>query len=403
MTHFAYKAINASGRMLAGTMEAGSRAEVLENLERAGFTPISADETRPASSGGWRELLTPEPKSEDVTGFTLDLAMLLKGGVTLDEALVILSQMESRRWLAKLIRTLHAELTGGKSLSQVLAQHPKLFPPIYVKTVEVAETTGRLEEALTGIARERQRVELLRKRFFSSISYPLFLVVAASGVLVFVLAYIIPQFEKAIAGFRDKLDPSALRVFELSRIFRENLDMIGAGAIGLLIVFVVIGRLGRGGSLWITLLARMPVTRTVITYDITLTFCRTLAILVRNGVDISTSLRLIRGVVRLPAAGAEIDKVIADVRQGKRLSESLAKRNLLPGHVVQMIRVGEESGNLADSADRIGGFYEAKLDTALGRVTAIIGPAMMIGVSLLVAWLIISVMTALISINDLLV
>ncbi len=132
-------------------------------------------------------------------------------------------------------------------------------------------------------------------------------------------------------------------------------------------------------------MGRLPVTRTVITYDLTLTFCRTLAILVKNGVDISTSLRLIRGVVRLPAAGAEIDKVIADVRQGRRLSESLSRRTLLPGHVVQMIRVGEESGNLADSTDRIAGFYEAKLDSALGRVTAIIGPAMMIGVSLLVA------------------
>ena len=85
------------------------------------------------------------------------------------------------------------------------------------------------------------------------------------------------------------------------------------------------------------------------------------------------------------------------------LSEALAKRILLPGHVVQMLRVGEESGRLADSADRIGGFYEAKLETSLGRLTAVIGPAMMIGVSLLVAWLIVSVMTALISVNDLLV
>lgn len=403
MSHFAYKAINASGRMLAGTMEAGNRAEVIENLERLGFTPISAEEAAPKREGGWRELVTPEPRSEDITAFTLDLAMLLKGGVTLDESLAILSQMESKRWLARLIRTLHTDLSGGKSLSQVLAAHPKLFPPIYVKMVEVAETTGRLEEALTAIARERQRVEMLRKRFISSISYPLFLVFAASGVLVFVLAYIIPQFEKAIAGFRDKLQPSALRVFELSRIFRENLDLIGGGVIGLLALFILLGRLGRGRGIWINLMSRLPVAKAVVTYDLTLTFCRTLAILVRNGVDISTSLRLIRGVVRLPRAAAEVDKVIADVRQGRRLSEALSRRTLLPGHVVQMIRVGEESGNLADSADRIGGFYEAKLDTALGRVTAIIGPAMMIGVSLLVAWLIISVMTALISINDLLV
>ena len=91
------------------------------------------------------------------------------------------------------------------------------------------------------------------------------------------------------------------------------------------------------------------------------------------------------------------------MRQGRRLSEALAKRILLPGHVVQMLRVGEEAGRLADSADRVGGFYELKLETALSRLTAILGPAMMIAVSLMVAWLIVSVMTALISVNDLLV
>jgi general secretion pathway protein F len=105
----------------------------------------------------------------------------------------------------------------------------------------------------------------------------------------------------------------------------------------------------------------------------------------------------------LPAAAEQIDNVAADIRQGQRLSEALAGRQLLPGHVVQMLRVGEEAGNLADSAGRVATFYEAKLDTALARLIAIVGPAMMILVSLLIAWLIVSVMTALISINDLLI
>jgi general secretion pathway protein F len=403
MTTFEYKALSAGGKMLVGTMEAHSRAEVVQHLERVGYTPVSTRESTAKPARSWREALTPEPRSEDITGFTLDLAMLLKGGVTLDEALLILSQMESRRWLSRLIRTLHVELSGGKSFSQVLAMHPKLFPPIYVKMIEVAETAGRLEEALTGIARERQRNEALRRRFISAISYPLFLMVAAIGVLIFVMLYIVPQFEQAISGFRDRLDPASLRVFDLSRMLRENLNWFGAAAVGLLVLFIVIGRLGRGTNVWVAIGSRLPGVKTVLVYDLTLTFCRTLSILVANGVDISTALRLIRGVVRIPSAGPEIDRVIADVRQGRRLSESLSKRDLLPGHVVQILRVGEESGTLADSADRIGIFYETKLDTALGRVTAIIGPAMMIGVSLLVAWLIISVISALLSINELLV
>jgi len=405
MPLFEYRALDASGRMLVGTMEGGSRAEIFEQLDRSGCTPISTKETagKAAPSRTWREWLTPEPRPEDITAFTVDLAMLLKGRVVLDEALQIVTQMETRRWLVRLLRELHGELSAGKSFSQALAAHPRLFPPIYVKTVEVAEMSGRLEEALSGLAEERQRAERLRKRFVSAISYPLFLVVAAVGVLLFVLLYLIPQFESALQGFRDKIDPSALVVFQISAFLIAHIDTLLIGFVIMLGAGLLVKRLGRGGDLWLRVLSRLPLTKTILHYELTLTFARTLAILVRNGVDISTSLRLIRGVVRQPGAAEEIDGVIADVRQGQRLSQTLAKRKLLPGHVVQMIRVGEESGDLADSAGRVAVFYEAKLDAALGRLIAVVGPATMVLVSLIIAWLIMSVMTALISINDLLV
>ena len=406
MPTFEYRAIDSSGKMLVGTMEMASRADVLDELDRGGYTPVLARETAKAEGAttrSWRERLTPEPRPEDITAFTVDLAMLLKGGVTLVESLQIVAQMETRRWLVRVMRDLHNELAAGKSFSQALGRHPRLFPPIYVKTVEVAEMSGRLEEALSGLAEERQRTERLRKRFVSAISYPLFLVVAATGVLLFVLIYLIPQFESALQGFRDKIDPSALVVFQISAFLIEHLDVFLIGFVTLLAGALLLSRLGRGGALGLNILARLPLTRAILNYELTLTFARTLAILVRNGVDISTSLRLVRGVVRMPGAADEIDRIIADIRQGQRLSHSLSRRRLLPGHVVQMLRVGEESGDLADSAARVAIFYEAKLDTALGRLIAVVGPATMILVSLLIAWLIMSVMTALISINDLLV
>ena len=149
-------------------------------------------------------------------------------------------------------------------------------------------------------------------------------------------------------------------------------------------------------------MARLPVLGTVLRHEMTVKFCRTLAVLIGNGVDISTALRLLRDVIRLPAFATAIDGVVADVRKGRRLSEALAGHDLLPNHVVQMLRVGEESGRLPDSASRVAVFYEARLDTAITRAIAVIGPATMILVSVLIAWLIISVMTALMSVNDML-
>ncbi|MFY9292866.1 MAG: type II secretion system F family protein [Methylorubrum rhodinum] len=402
MPAFEYQALDAAGKLLSGTMEAESRAEVMAQLDRSGWTPIAAKPKAVSAGRSWRDLLTPEPRPDEITAMTLDLAMLLKGGVALNEALAILVQMESKRWLVAVLRELNIGLSHGKSLSQALAAHPRLFPPIYVKMVEVAETAGRLEEALTALAAERQRGERLKKRFVSAISYPLFLVGAAIAVLFFVLIYLIPKFEVALQGFRERIDPSALVVFNMSAFLNRNLDAVVIGMAAILGGAMLVNRLGRERGLWLRLVAALPLSKTVLAHELTVTFCRTLAILVRNGVDISTGLRLIRGVVRLPGAAAEIDRVTADVRQGKRLSEALTRGKLFPRHVVQMLRVGEEAGDLADSASRVAVFYEAKLDAALGRVIAVIGPAVMVVVSVLIAWLIISVMTALMSINDML-
>lgn len=403
MPAFEYQALDPAGRLLSGTMEAESRAEVMAQLDRSGWTPIAA-KPKPAGGGrGWRDFLTPEPRPDEITAMTLDLAMLLKGGVALNEALAILTQMESKRWLVAVLRELNVALSHGKSLSQALSGHPRLFPPIYVKMVEVAETAGRLEEALSSLAAERQRGERLRKRFVSAISYPLFLVGAAVAVLFFVLIYLIPKFEVALQGFRERIDPSALVVFNMSAFLNRNLDAVVIGMAAILGLAMLVNRLGRERGVWLRLIAALPVSRAVLAHEFTVTFCRTLAILVRNGIDISTALRLIRGVVRLPGAAGEIDRVTADVRQGQRLTEALGRGKLFPRHVVQMLRVGEEAGDLADSASRVSVFYEAKLDAALGRVIAVVGPAVMVVVSVLIAWLIISVMTALMSINDMLV
>lgn len=403
MERFEYKAIDGSGNVLDGAIEAETVAEALDALDRAGFTPLS---TRPAQAGSGRTLrerLTPEPKSDHVTQFTIDLAMLLTAGVTLDDALQILGELEDRAWLRRLIRSLKSEIAVGKSFSEALSRHPAQFPPIYARSVEVAEAAGRLGEALASLGRERQRTEAMRRKFVSAISYPVFLVVAALGVLAFVLLYIIPQFEAAISGFRDRMDPSALFVFDLSQAFRDNVDAFVIAVMALLGAALLVKRIGQQRSLWISLLSRLPVTRTIVSHDETTTFCRTLAILTENGVDISAALRLIRGVMRLPRSERRLDAVTAEVRQGRRLSDALASEGMMPHHVVQMLRIGEESGHLADSATRVAVFYEAKLDAALGRLTAVIGPTLMIAVSLLIAWVIISVMSALISINDLLV
>ena len=402
MPSFRYEALDTNGRRLTGMMDGLSRGEIIKELDRAGFLPIKAVEARAQAGRTLRDMLTPEPKSEDITAMTLDIVMLLKGGVTLSEALSLLQQMGGSRWRTKVLRELHLAISVGKTFSQALSEHPRLFSPIYIKMVEVAEATGRLEEALAALAEERQRTERMRKRLIGAIAYPAFLIVSALSAMTFIFLYVIPQFETALEGFRDKIDPTALMVFNMSAFLRQNLQTIGISIGAVVLGSLLLGKLGARRGIWTSLFARLPFFRTVFLYEVTLKFCRTMAVLIGNGVDISTSLRLLRDVVRLPAYAAQVDGVIADVRKGRRLSEALETRDFLPRHVVQMLRVGEESGRLPDSASRVAVFYESRLDTALTRVIAVLGPATMMLVSVLIAWLIISVMTALMSVNDLL-
>lgn len=401
MERYEYRAIDAAGNLADGAIEAESVADAYDALARAGLTPLAATRTKSARS--WRERLMPDPSPEHVTAFTADLAMLLKGGVVLGEGLRILAELEDRAWFARLIRALNADLNAGRSFSEALARHPSHFPPVYAKTVEVAEAAGRLEEALTGLAAERRRAEAMRRKVVAAVSYPLFLVVAALGVLAFVLLYVIPQFEGAIAGFRDQMAPSALLVFDLSAAFRAHVNLVVVSLALVLLAILLAKRMGEERALWVRLAAALPVTRTILAHAETMTFCRTLAILTENGVDISAALRLIRAVMRRPGSARRVDQVTAQVRQGSRLSDALATEGLMAAHVVQMLRIGEEAGDLAGAAARVATFYEAKLEAALGRLTAILGPVLMIFVSLLIAWVIISVMSALIGINDLLV
>jgi general secretion pathway protein F len=220
-------------------------------------------------------------------------------------------------------------------------------------------------------------------------------------VLVFVLVYIIPEFERAMAGLQTDGQGSTETVFALSRALRQNGSLISLIALLTILAIYLAARNRSVKALFMRLIARIPGLREVIRHEQAVSFCATLGTLTRSGVDISSSLRLIRDLMRNPRSAAKIDEVVKTVRQGQRVSEALLAVDLLPPYAVHMLRVGEESGQLDSAAIRIAGFYEGKLDRALARLTSVLGPAIMILVSMLIAWLIVSVITALLSVNEL--
>jgi general secretion pathway protein F len=343
------------------------------------------------------------PSGEEITGLTQDLALLVKGGVTLGEAFEVLAATAPRRALAELATELHRGIADGRSFAETLAARPDIFPPIYVKMVEVAEASGKLAEVLEAIVLQRRRGDRLRRRISSALAYPTFLLVAATGVLVFVLTTIIPEFERALLGYESQIKGSTATVFALSRFLRANSDWLGAAALAAIVAGFLAVRSRRFLPAAIDAIGRIPGIRQVVVHERTVFFCATLGTLIGNAVDISTALRLIADMMRDRRSREKVAAMTVEVRQGHRLSEALAAADLLPPYVFHMLRVGEEAGELPAVALRVAGFYEEKLDQALTRMTSVLGPTIMAAVGGLIAWLIISVVTALLSVNDLLV
>lgn len=401
MPKFRYRALNATGQMVVGVIEAASTTAVAPELEKISVLPIEISDLG-GEGRSFRQMLSRGPSSEEITGFSEDLATLIKAGVTLDRALLILADTGGRPAVGALMRELHNGISGGHSLAESVSGHPNIFPKTYVKMVEVAEVAGTLDETLRMVAHERRRGENLRRRISSAVAYPAFLIVAAIGVLIFVLTKIIPEFERALTGFQTELTGSTALVFAMSRFLRANTSLLGGLALAVILGVFLAARSRTGKSLFMTALARTPGIREIVRNEQAVSFCATLGTLSASGVDITTSLRLIRDLMRDKASQAKIDKIITGVRQGHRLSDALSEVNFLPSYAVHMLRVGEESGQLHSASMRIAGFYEGRLDRSLTRLTSILGPAIMILVAMLIAWLIISVITAMLSMNDLL-
>lgn len=399
MPKFRYKALDASGKLLVGAIDAPSQEAVMPELQKLAVFPIEISAAG-EPSGTIANLFARSPTPEDITRLTEDLGTLLRGGVTLDRALLILSETSTRAVTSRLMLDLNRSIASGSSLAESVAAYPAIFPRTYAKMVEAAEVAGTLDETLAVIAHERSRGESLKRRITSALAYPSFLAFAATGVLVFVLMAIIPEFERALAGFQ--AEGSTETVFALSRTLRAHSSLFATAAILVLLAGLLIFRSRAAKASLLGLVGRVPGVRQVMRYERAVSFCATLGTVTRSGVDITTALRLIRDLMRDRRSTETVDALVAGVRQGRRLSEALAETDLLPLYAVHMLRVGEESGELDAAALRIAGFYEDRLDRALSSLTSILGPAIMILVSLLIAWLIISVITALLSVNELL-
>ncbi len=401
MANFNYRALTQSGELVSGSISAATAAEVARRIEFLGLVPI---ETSPA--GGKPGMphfdlsFTNRSRPQDVTIFTRDLALLLRAGARLDEGLELLTADADLGRLKRVVAKIRADVLAGASFADAIVAHPALFPAVYVALVRVGEASGTLDRTLELLAVERTRAEEMRRKLIEALQYPAFVLIAAGGVLVFFLLFVLPQFSTVLRDMGAELDPAVETLLDLSDLMQAHTSEFVAAAALIPVAALLLLRRPRARATLFAAFARLPLLRAILSFHRAAVFCRNLGILLGNGVTLTTALRIIIDVVSVGDDASAWTEAADRVRHGGKLSEALAANAVLPPMAIRMLRLGEETGQMAMLAGRIADFYEEKLQRSLARMVAIIGPLAIITISVVVGGLIVSVMTALLSVSQ---
>ena len=399
MPSFRYRALTQSGEIVSGSISAPTAAEVAHRIEYLGLVPIEAV-TEERSAGGRFSLSLSRPRAEDVTVFTRDLALLLKAGARINDALELLSQDVDVGRLRPTVAKVRAAVLSGESFGEAIAAYPVLFPPMYVALVRVGEASGTLDHILDVLGAERARSEALRRRLADALRYPAFVLFAALAVLTFFLTFVLPQFASVLRDFNAKLDTTVVALLNLSDFVRAHTDAIALVLVLALATAWMLLRQVRVRAALMRTLSRLPLVRPVLGFHRTALFCRNLGVLLGSGVALTTTLRILSDMMMTTGDATDWTKTVERVRHGGKLSDALADTAALPSMAVRMLRLGEETGQLPMLAGRVAEFFEAKLQRSLDRVVGIAGPLAIITISIVVGGLIVSVMTALLSVSQ---
>jgi general secretion pathway protein F len=400
MPQFRYRAVTPTGQFVAGELEAPSRQEVLRRIEYLGHMAIEAELAAPGMLARYGGFFAITAKSREVTAFLRELALLLRARVTLEAALHTLRD-GAGKGVARFAGALRSSIAAGESFADALERHPAMIEPAYVAMVRAGEASGNLDLVMHAIVEDRVRRHLLAERIGSAVRYPCFLIGSAAVILVFFLIYVVPQFEPVLKDLGANLNSGAAFVVAASAWLRGNADLVLGTCIALILTAWLTFKRPQTRRIMIAALSSMPGVAGLVGDRRAARLLGTLSLLVENGVVLPTALRILRDIVTESRYAAAAERVHEQVRNGRRFAEALADTDLLPPLAVRMLRVGDETGDLASIARHAAQFYEHKLGSGLDRLMGAIGPVVIILVSIVIGGLIVSIMSALLSITDL--
>ncbi|MGH8712712.1 MAG: type II secretion system F family protein [Casimicrobiaceae bacterium] len=417
MPLYRYKAVSTAGELSSGELDAANEAEIVDRLRDQGLMPMQVVASSGAGGGGSaarttssaaparrerQSMFASKKVSQDqLLAITRELATLLRAGLPLDRALEVLIGLAPTPPVATLLQAIRDEVRGGKSLSQALDMHRTLFTRFYVNIVRAGEAGGALGTVLTRLAETMERNKDLRESITSALIYPTILIgVAVTSVMV-LLVFVVPQFQQTFsqAGKALPLPTQVVILFgtALRKYWWLAILIISA------LIWLTRRRL-RNPEVrfrWDSRLLRMPLLGDLLAKVEVARFSRTLATLLTNGVTLLSGLTIVRETMTNSVLARALDGVITRLREGKGFGRPLVETGLYPKLATQMILVGEESGRLEEMLNRVADVYDREVQIAIKRFLAILEPAMILGLAVLIGGIVFSILLGVMGMSEL--
>jgi len=407
LAQFQYRAVDPQGKVVEGTIEAPEVPLVVARLHDRGLIPLNIGAATEAARSRTARLTMPSVslgrrrvRQSHLLVMTQELSALVSSGLPLDRSLATLAELADNPELRRVIGEVLTAVQGGKSLAEAMAQH-RAFPSLYVNMIRAGEAGGFLETVLERLAEYLESAEKLRDEVRSALMYPVLLVFALGGSMLFLLVYVLPRFSAMFADLGKAMPLQARIVLGFSSALREYWWMFAIAAAAAAFGFRYYVNTPRGRFTWDQWKLRIPGAGNLLRKVEVARLARTLGTLLKSGVPMLQALGIVKEIAGNLVIARSLGDVEVGVREGAGIADPLARSGVFPTLAIQMISVGEETGRLDDLLLRVADHFDREVRVALTNFTRILEPALILFMGLAVGFVVISMLTAIFSVNDL--
>lgn len=400
MAIFRYKAVNAQGSFSEGQIDASDSRIAAYQLQNMGLIPVSIEEPFGHRSSRVPKIYLRGISKKDVLFFTEELSTLVRAGLPLDRSLAITAELASKPALRVVINDVLKHIKGGKSLAEALATHPKQFSRLYVNMIRAGEAGGVLDVILARLAEFERAADELRSYLIAALIYPILLTCVGLTSIGILMYFVIPKFAGIFEEMGAAIPPATMAMLWLSKMTRSYWWVAMAAIVAVIAAIRYWIETTIGRRTWDMLKLKLPLLGPTVLKMEMARFARTLGTLIASAVPLIAGIRIVQDIANNKIVAEGVSKIADGAKRGEGVSRPMREAGVFPALAIHLVEVGEETGRLDTMLLQVADVYEKDVKTSIKALTSVFEPAIILVMGILVGTVVLSMLMAIFSINE---